>query len=113
MGQMKPDEENHYHLYSFWSALPSENWEETETNEDLRREFETYFSFNVPVGKLHLYSYLFPDSSKFDDYVEVLGINEFPTFVILDNEGVVLKTNDANELIAFIDDLPDIFSEES
>ncbi len=112
MGQLKPDEENQYYFYSFWSAVPSEDWETTETNEELRREFETYFSFDAPVGKLHLYSYLFPSSSKFNDYVEVLGIDEFPTFVILDSEGVVLKTTDVQELLDFINDLPYAFVEE-
>ncbi|WP_332634685.1 hypothetical protein [Halalkalibacter flavus] len=108
IGQMKPDEENQYHLYSFWSAIPQKNWKEEETNNDLRRQFELYFSFNVPVGKLHLVSYPSPDSDKFNDYVEVLDLNEFPTFIILDNEGIVLRTTNVNELLEFINALPDI-----
>jgi hypothetical protein len=112
IGQMKPDEENQYHLYSFWSAIPHENWEETETDEDLRRQFELYFSFDVPVGKLHLISYPSPESDKFNEYVEVLDLDEFPTFIILDNGGVVLRTTDKNELLEFINTLPDIEHEE-
>ncbi|WP_216830403.1 hypothetical protein [Alkalihalobacterium elongatum] len=112
IGQMTPDEEQHYHLYSFWSAIPPEDWEENETDDQLRRQFDLYSSFNVPVGKLHLISYPSPESNEFDEYVEVLGIQNFPTFVILDHEGIVLKTTDVNELLEFIDGLPFIDHEE-
>ncbi|MDT8862112.1 hypothetical protein N0O92_18025 [Alkalihalobacillus sp. MEB130] len=108
IGQMKPDEENQYHLYSFWSAFPKENWEEEVIDKDLRRQFELYFSFDVPVGKLHLVSYPGPDTDKFKEYVEVLDLDEYPTFIILDHEGIVLRTTDVNELLDFIHALPDI-----
>ena len=107
LGQMKPDHESHHHLYAFWSVIPDENWEETETDEELRRQFELYFSFDVPVGKLSVISFLFADSGHFKDYVEVLDIEEFPTFIILDYEGIVLRTTDVTELLDFIHTLPD------
>ncbi|GAE26936.1 hypothetical protein JCM9140_3045 [Halalkalibacter wakoensis JCM 9140] len=108
IGQMKLDEEKQYHLYSFWSEIPQENWEEEETNNDLRRQFELYSSFHVPVGKLHLLSYPSPESDAFHDYVQVLDLNEFPTFIMLDHEGIVLRTTNVDELLEFINALPDI-----
>jgi hypothetical protein len=106
-------EENQYHLYSFWSTFPYENWEETEADEEIKREFETYSSLEIPEGKLHSVEYFFPDSSKFEQYDNTLGIDEFPTFIVLDSAGEIrLITTDASEMEEFVISLPDIKDEE-
>jgi hypothetical protein len=107
------NEENQYHLYSFWSTFPYENWEETEADEEIKREFETYSSLEIPEGKLHSVAYFSPDSSKFEQYDNTLGIDEFPTFIVLDSVGEIrLITTDASEMEEFVISLPDIKDEE-
>lgn len=104
LSKMKAKEENQYHLYSFWTSFPYSNWEETEIDDELKHEFEIYtnkFDYSrVDTSIVRLLSFHQTDS----EYIELLKITEFPTFIVLDKEGIVLRTTDVNEINEFLND---------
>ncbi|MFN7249899.1 MAG: hypothetical protein ACK4M9_03820 [Anaerobacillus sp.] len=89
LSKMKAEDENQFHLYSFWT-------EGTET------EFDTFDYSRVDTNVFRLLSFHQKENAK--EYIESLEIREFPTFIVLDNKGIVLRTTSVNEINDFLTD---------
>ncbi|OIJ09151.1 hypothetical protein BKP35_17280 [Anaerobacillus arseniciselenatis] len=85
ISNMKAEEENQYHIYSFWTDV-------TEIG-----DFD-YSRVDLTVVRL-----IAAHKSE-HEYAKALKINEFPTFIVLDNEGIVLRTTNVNEMNEFLKD---------
>jgi hypothetical protein len=83
--KMKAEAENQYHIYSFWTEV-------TEIG---------HFDYSrVDMNIVRLIAVYSSDH----EYAKALEINEFPTFVVLDNDGIVLRTTNVNEINEFLKD---------
>ena len=91
---LKPSEDNQFNVVSFFEKFPSEE------NEN---EVYEMAADNMPLNKLHSI-YIFQSNSE---HVDNLNISDFPTFLVLDRSGVNLRTSDINELVEYLDSLPE------
>lgn len=88
LSKMKAEEENQYHLYSFWTEVT---------------EIDNAFDYSrVDTNVVRLLSFHQKEYAK--EYIQLLEIKEFPTFIVLDNEGIVLRTTNVNEINEFLID---------
>ncbi len=85
ISKMKAEAENQYHLFTFWS-------EESQTY------LETFDYSNVDLNTVRLIA----SYQQEHEFVKALKINEFPTFIVLDHQGIVLRTTDVNEINEFL-----------
>ncbi|WP_216827348.1 hypothetical protein [Alkalihalobacterium elongatum] len=109
--QLKPTEEDQYHMFVFFDfphhEVPDPSWLE-EVDEYLQMQYEIYEKM-MPILNADLKTDLFGvrNASENQEQIDFLNINEFPTCIILDNTGIVLATTDMYEAAEFLRMLPD------
>ncbi|MBU8905247.1 hypothetical protein [Desertibacillus haloalkaliphilus] len=104
LSEMKAEREDQYHLYTFWTSFPTENWEEADIDDELKNEFEAYHT--IDYSKADLRHISFKQKESAGEYINGLDINEFPTFIVLDHEGIILRTTDVNQINEFLKEIP-------
>ncbi|WP_088104183.1 hypothetical protein [Halalkalibacter urbisdiaboli] len=111
IGQLKPPEEGQYHMYAYFNfpnGFPSESEMEKTEDENLQCQYEVYETMNekLQLEKLHVFGVR--KKEHVQEQIEVLNIDKFPTFIVLDNTGVLLQTSDMSEVDAFLRHIPSI-----
>lgn len=79
LSKMKAEDENQFHQYSFWA-------EETET------EFDKFDYSRVDTNVFRLLSFHPKENAK--EYIELLEIREFLSFIVLDNPRYCVEDNE-------------------
>ncbi|RXI96578.1 hypothetical protein DS745_23020 [Anaerobacillus alkaliphilus] len=104
INKMKAEGENQYHLYTFWIEFPSTYREDTDMTDELGEKSEIHsntFDYSmVNTEVIRLISFQKKEHAK--EYIKALNIDEFPTFIVLDNKGIILRTTNVNEINEFL-----------
>ena len=113
MSELKPREDGQYHMYVFFDFPNDETLVEPSkqgevVDEYLQRQYDIYNTMMTmnPVTKVNRFGV--KNAQNVPEQVDALNIKDFPTFVILDNTGIVLISTDMDETAEFLQTLPDI-----
>jgi hypothetical protein len=92
---MISQKEGYYQVCGFISVGEEMSPEEKASREILMEQTVNYYKCgyaNMPLGK---------DSNR-NKLAKYFNITEFPTYLVLDNEGIVFRSHRAEEVIEFI-----------
>ncbi|MGO4889005.1 hypothetical protein ACJ2A9_14720 [Anaerobacillus sp. MEB173] len=114
ISQLKPKEEGQYHMFVFFdfpdnNVVPPEPTARGNVDEYLQRQYDVHDTMMVtmnPAMKVHQFGVR--NANENPEQIDFLNIEEFPTFVILDNTGIVLLSTDMDETAEFLQTLPDL-----
>jgi thioredoxin-related protein len=112
VGQLKPSEENQYHMYTYFDfpdgRILAESEREKTEDENLQYQYEVYDTMNVKLQLEKLHTFGVRKKEHAQEEIEVLNIDTFPTFILLDNTGVLLQTSDMDEVDDYLRLIPSI-----
>jgi hypothetical protein len=93
--RMLPDKGEHS-LYVF------SNFMSAQEKDKLSKDLLEFVNAKQTQEKLDIRKTQFVDVEYAKDYVKALNIKKLPTFVLLNKEGIVLQTNDINQVLNYV-----------
>ena len=102
--EVKPniDDDKEYNLYALFEFYDG-SLDANEIREGAKQR-DKYVELLEKIEKEHVNQLIFKTNSSDSDEIEILGIRELPTFLVLDESGIVLQSTDLNEVVALINE---------